>query len=86
MNLQRLSIQLSHVSLFLLLVQLMLCRDMLCSHMGFKPCMRAGAGSASTLETNTNSKPYPALNCPSSPWMSAVPSFHVFTTHTAVNP
>lgn len=70
----------SPISLFLLLLRLMLCRAVMwvlnLVESRCRRCKRTGE------ETNTNNKPYPALKCPSSPWMSAVPSFHVFTTHT----
>lgn len=63
-----------YLIMFLLLVQLMLCRAAAwVLNIEWEQvqalCKRTGE------ETNTNNKPYPALKCPSSPWMSAVPSF-----------
>lgn len=63
-----------YLIMLLLLVQLMLCRAAAWV-LNIEWEQVQASCKLTGEETDTNNKPYPALKCPSSPWMSAVPSF-----------
>lgn len=79
MSLQSSSVQLCHTSHYVWAPGA--ARVAPCSHTGSSPGVRAGAGRGPCRRPGevANTK-QAALKCPSSPWTSAAPSFHVSST------